>query len=112
MKAGSFAQFWKYYRVCHSDRRNQWLHFTGATLFAGLALLALFAQWYWLLPVAVFIGYWLPHIGHRHYQHNQSLRTSHPVYCVLGAARLYLLTWRQILTLPVRLVKARRRVTA
>jgi hypothetical protein len=97
MKKESFADFMVYYRRCHSNRRNQWLHFVGATLFIGLTVVSLATALYWLLPVAVFVGYFLPHIGHTHCEGNRSLRASHPVYCVLGAGLLYVEMWGEVL---------------
>lgn len=99
MKQQSFRQFMVYYKGCHNNRRNQWLHFVGATLFIGLTVVSLVMAVYWLLPVAVFVGYLLPHIGHKHYQGNQSLRASHPLYCVLGAGVMYLRMWGEILSI-------------
>jgi hypothetical protein len=99
MQKESFARFMAYYRGCHSNRRNQWLHFAGATLFVGCTIAALATARYWLLPVGVLLGYLLPHIGHQHCEGNRSLRASHPVYCVLGAGLLYLGMWGQLLQL-------------
>jgi hypothetical protein len=96
MKEKGFAAFMVYYRRCHSNRRNQWLHFAGANLFVGLSATALIAAAYWLLPIAVFAGYLLPHIGHTRCEGNRSLRASHPIYCVLGAALLYLGMWGEL----------------
>ena len=105
MKKTSFRAFLPYYRQCHSNRLNRWLHFTGASLFFGLNTAAFISQKYWLLPLAVFAGYLLPHIGHTHYEGNRSLRVSHPVYCVLGAALLYFEMWYTILAAPLRLLR-------
>lgn len=97
MKKESFADFMVYYRQCHSNRHNQWLHFVGATLFIGLTMVSLSIAAYWLLPIGIFMGYYLPHIGHTHCEGNRSLRASHPVYCVLGAGLLYIGMWGELL---------------
>jgi hypothetical protein len=97
MKQESFADFMVYYRQCHSNRRNQWLHFVGATLFIGLTVVSLAMAAYWLLAIAILVGYLLPHIGHTHCEGNRSLRASHPVYCVLGAGLLYIGMWGELL---------------
>lgn len=83
-------QFYPEYLAAHSDRGNRILHFTGSTLFFTLVILAIFTQIYWLIALAVLIGYALPGIGHRFFQHNDSFRSSKPVLCVLCAFRMYL----------------------
>jgi hypothetical protein len=88
--------FYPIYLRAHSDRHNQVLHFIGATLFFALMGLSVALHHWWLAPVAIFTGYLLPGIGHRHYQKNSSFRASKPVLCVLCALKLYLdtLTFR------------------
>jgi len=88
--------FYPEYLGEHSNRANQVLHFTGATLFFALIALAFILPNYWLIAVAIFVGYLLPGIGHRFFQHNESFRSSKPVLCVICAFRLYLdtLTFR------------------
>lgn len=88
--------FYPDYLKAHSNRTNQALHFTGATLFFALITLAFILPNYWLIGVAIFAGYLLPGIGHRFFQHNESFRSSKPVLCVICAFRLYIdtLTFR------------------
>jgi hypothetical protein len=88
--------FYPAYLRAHSNRGNQVLHFVGATLFFALIALAFILSNYWLIGGAIFIGYLLPGIGHRFFQHNESFRGSKPVICVLCAFRLYIdtLTFR------------------
>jgi len=49
------------------------------------------------LLTAVFLGYLLPHIGHTRFQKNESMRMTHPVFCVAGALYLYFQTWGKII---------------
>jgi hypothetical protein len=88
--------FYPDYLRAHNNRVNQVLHFTGATLFFALVALAFILSEYWLIAVAVLVGYLLPGIGHRFFQHNDSFRSSKPVLCVICAFRLYIdtLTFR------------------
>lgn len=88
--------FYPEYLEAHNDKANQLLHFIGATGFFLLTALAFILSAYWLLLVAVLVGYLLPGIGHRFFQNNQSFRTSKPVLCVLCAFKLYIdtLTFR------------------
>src|ERR1051326_4229973 len=88
--------FYPIYLRAHSDRKNQMLHFIGASFFFALAIAALALHHWWLMPVAIFTGYLLPGIGHNHYQGNSSFRASKPVLCVVCALKLYIdtLTFR------------------
>ena len=91
-----FRTFLPFYFEAHSDKTNKLLHFIGATLFficLGLSIATLNIIYF---ICGIFIGYILPHIGHKHYQGNSSLRNSHPVFCVLGAFALYLKIWKTL----------------
>lgn len=82
--------FYPAYLRAHSNIGNQVLHFIGSTSFFALIALAFILPNYWLIAVAIFVGYLLPGIGHRFFQHNDSFRATKPVLCVLCAFRLYL----------------------
>lgn len=82
--------FYPEYLKAHSDMGNQILHFVGASLFFGLMGYGIFAMNIWIVLAAIFIGYLLPGIGHRFFQHNDSFRSTKPILCVLSAGRLYL----------------------
>ncbi|MBL7739393.1 MAG: DUF962 domain-containing protein [Chitinophagaceae bacterium] len=84
------GRFYPVYLRAHSDKSNQVLHFIGATLFFTLLALAFIIPQYWLIGIAIFTGYFLPGIGHRVFQHNDSFRASKPVLCVLCAFRMYM----------------------
>lgn len=82
--------FYPTYLKAHSSLGNQIFHFIGSTLFFTLIILSFILPNYWLIGAAIFLGYLLPGIGHRFFQHNGSFRTSKPVLCVLCAFRLYI----------------------
>jgi len=82
--------FYPAYLRAHSSVGNQILHFIGSTLFFILIALAFILPNYWLIGIAIFVGYLLPGIGHRFFQHNESFRASKPMLCVLCAFRLYI----------------------
>jgi hypothetical protein len=82
--------FYPTYLKAHSDVGNRILHFIGSTLFFTLIVIAFILKIWWLILAAVFIGYFLPGIGHKFFQHNNSFRASKPVLCVLCAFRLYI----------------------
>lgn len=81
--------FYPEYLRAHNDLGNQILHFIGATLFFSLVCYGLYTFNLWLIGLGIFIGYLLPGIGHRFFQHNDSFRTSKPILCVLCAGKLY-----------------------
>jgi len=81
--------FYPAYLRAHSSTANQVLHFIGSTLFYSFIILSFVLSNYWLIGVAIFAGYFLPGIGHRFFQHNESFRASKPILCVLCASRLY-----------------------
>jgi hypothetical protein len=82
--------FYPEYLHAHSDLTNRVLHFTGASLFYGCILAAVFTGNWWLLPVAIFAGYLLPGIGHHFFERNKSFRSTKPVLCVLCANQMYI----------------------
>ena len=81
--------FYPSYLKAHNSLANQVLHFIGATLFFALMGLGIYLLNIWIMFLAVFVGYLLPGIGHRFFQHNDSFRATKPILCVLSAARLY-----------------------
>ncbi len=81
--------FYPQYLAAHSDKGNRVLHFIGATQFFLLIVLGIVLQIWLLIPLAIFIAYLLPGIGHRFLQHNDSFRSTKPILCVICAARMY-----------------------
>ena len=82
--------FYPAYLRAHSSIGNQVFHFIGSILFYVLLALAFILPNYWLIGAAIFVGYLLPGLGHRFFQHNESFRASKPVLCVLCAFRLFI----------------------
>jgi hypothetical protein len=82
--------FYPQYLKAHSDKRNRILHFIGATQFFVLLTLAISLKIWLLIPLAIFIAYLLPGIGHKFLQHNDSFRSTKPILCVICAARMYI----------------------
>ncbi len=81
--------FYPQYLKAHSDICNRLLHFIGATQFFVLIVLAIVFKLWLFIPLAIFIAYLLPGIGHRYLQHNDSFRSTKPILCVICAARMY-----------------------
>lgn len=81
--------FYPTYLMAHNSVANQILHFIGASLFFVLMIFGIYLLNIWIMLLAVFVGYLLPGIGHKFFQHNDSFRATKPILCVLSAARLY-----------------------
>jgi hypothetical protein len=92
-----FNAFLPYYFKAHDNKLNKLLHFIGANLFFICLGLAIVYSNLFIFIAGIFIGYALPHIGHHHYEANKSLRSSHPLFCVLGAFILYTQYWKKVL---------------
>lgn len=87
-------KFYPEYLEAHSDKRNRTLHFIGATCFFLLMIASMVTATWWLILLAILIGYLLPGIGHKYMESNKSFRTSKPLLCVLCALRMYIEMWR------------------
>ncbi len=81
--------FYPEYLKAHSHKINRLFHFIGATQFFVLIILAIVFKLWLFIPLAIFIAYLLPGIGHRFLQHNDSFRSTKPILCVICAARMY-----------------------
>jgi hypothetical protein len=82
--------FYPQYLKAHSSKGNRILHFIGASQFFILVTLAFVLKIWFFIPLAIFIAYLLPGIGHRFLQHNDSFRTTKPILCVICASRMYI----------------------
>jgi hypothetical protein len=82
-------QFYPEYLKAHNNKLNRFLHFVGATQFFVICIIAFATHQYWLLALAIFLGYLLPGLGHHYLQHNESFRKTKPVLCVICATKLY-----------------------
>jgi hypothetical protein len=81
--------FYPHYLKAHSDKGNRILHFIGASQFFVLVIVGIIFKLWLFIPLAIFIAYLLPGIGHRFLQHNDSFRSTKPILCVINATRMY-----------------------
>lgn len=91
-----YKNFHPHYLKEHDNAVNIKLHFTGATAFFFFTILSFVYLNFWLLLLAIFAGYFFPHIGHKYFQKNDSMRISSPIFCIVGAFLNYINTWRLI----------------
>ncbi|MGZ3744939.1 MAG: Mpo1-like protein [Pseudobdellovibrionaceae bacterium] len=66
-----FREFYKFYLAQHSNRNCLRLHFAGTSLFFVTTAFALSAQIWFLIPLAVAIGYLFAWSGHFFFEKNR-----------------------------------------
>jgi hypothetical protein len=81
--------FYPEYLKAHNSSANKVLHFIGASLFFIFITLAIVYLNVYFVFIAIALGYILPGIGHKFFQHNQSFRATKPILCVVCATKLY-----------------------
>ncbi len=96
-----FKDFLPFYLNAHQNKTSQLLHFVGADVFIlGILLFLIFLK-IWILVISISLAYILPGIGHSHFEKNKSMRTSHPLYCILGACYLYFAFLKNLLLFKI-----------
>ncbi len=92
----NIKDFYPEYLAAHNNRTNKILHFIGATSFFVLIALSFILKQYWLIAMAILVGYVLPGIGHHYYENNKSFRSSKPLLCIACATKMYFSLWLTI----------------
>ncbi|MBL7715634.1 MAG: DUF962 domain-containing protein [Bdellovibrionales bacterium] len=80
----TFKDFYPFYLVEHSNRTNQWLHWTGTfLLLLNLGRIANAGTWVdlWQIPV---LGYGFAWFGHFVVEKNRPATFKHPFYSLMG----------------------------
>jgi hypothetical protein len=80
----SFNEFYAFYLREHSNRTSRRLHVLGTSL--GLVILAwgLVSGAWWLLAVALVVGYGFAWVGHFFFEHNKPATFRYPLYSLRG----------------------------
>lgn len=80
----SFNEFYAFYLREHSNRTSRRLHVLGTSL--GLVILAwgLVSRTWWLLAVALVVGYGFAWVGHFFFEHNKPATFRYPLYSLRG----------------------------
>ncbi|HEY8507291.1 MAG TPA: DUF962 domain-containing protein [Steroidobacteraceae bacterium] len=80
----SFNEFYAFYLREHSNRTSRRLHVLGTSL--GLVILAwgLVSRTWWLLALALVVGYGFAWIGHFFFEHNKPATFRYPLYSLRG----------------------------
>ena len=80
----SFAEFYPFYLVEHSDARCRALHYTGSLLVLAIVAFSLVTGRYvtlWLVPL---VGYGFAWVGHFFFEHNRPATFRYPLYSLIG----------------------------
>jgi|SRR6478735_186608 len=85
-------QFFDYYDAHHKNPVNRVLHFISVIILILCCAAAIAYNAWWLMAVGIFEAYYIPHLGHKYFEKNSSMRNAYPVGCVLGNARMFVLT--------------------
>jgi hypothetical protein len=93
----TFADFYPFYLGEHTNPMCRRLHFTGTTIAAVLIVTAVVTQRWWLLALALVVGYAFAWVGHYFFEHNRPATFKYPVLSFMGDWRLWwdILTGRQ-----------------
>jgi hypothetical protein len=89
----SFAEFYPFYLLEHSNRTCRRLHFVGSSL--GLACLALLVVTGnpWWLAVGLLCGYAFAWVGHFGFEKNKPASFKRPLYSFMGDWVMYKDLW-------------------
>lgn len=90
----SFADFYPFYLSEHSNRTCRRLHFIGTSLALAIFILALIDRVWWLVIVALLLGYGFAWAGHYFFEHNSPATFKYPLFSFMGDWRL----WWEILS--------------
>lgn len=92
-KLQSFAEFWDFYVLEHSDKRTRFFHLCG-TLTGAMILICLIAFGYWyLFPLALVPSYGLAWYSHFFIEHNKPATFKYPLWSLIGD---YKMVWMML----------------
>ena len=98
-KYKTLEEFYPFYLGEHSNRTCRRLHFVGSSLGLLVFAAALATQRWWLIAVALVIGYGFAWVGHFFFEHNKPATFKHPFYSFAGDWVMF----KDILTGKIRL---------
>jgi hypothetical protein len=87
-------EFYPYYLGEHSNRTCRRLHFVGSSLGLVCAIAGIATQRWWLIAVALVIGYGFAWVGHFFFEHNKPATFKYPWLSYRGDWKM----WWQIAT--------------
>jgi len=88
MKFKTFEEFYSYYLLEHSDPRTRRWHLAGYVVFLGLVLTSLVTWSWWLLPVAIVMGYLPAWISHQIFEKNKPATFGNPLWSLIAGSKM------------------------
>ncbi|MBS0418093.1 MAG: DUF962 domain-containing protein [Proteobacteria bacterium] len=85
----TFAEFYPFYLGEHRDPTCRALHFAGTSLAAVLLATALITQRWWLVLLALVVGYAFAWVGHYFFEHNRPATFEYPLFSFMGDWRMW-----------------------
>ncbi|MCY4190354.1 MAG: DUF962 domain-containing protein [Rhodospirillaceae bacterium] len=90
-KITTYAEFWPFYLKEHRKPVTRHLHYFGSSLGITTVIVAIAAQTWWLLVVALVSGYLFAWIGHFFVEKNRPATFTYPLWSLISDFRMF---WR------------------
>ena len=84
----SFDAFWPHYLREHARPATRAVHVGGTWLAVAVLMLGVITLRWWLLPVALVIGYGAAWVSHRFIERNRPASFAYPFWSLLGDLRM------------------------
>lgn len=84
----TYAAFWLHYLRAHDRPGTRLLHYAGSIAALLLVAAAIGSARWWLLPLAVVVGYGLAWTGHVAVEHNRPATFGHPLWSLASDIRM------------------------
>ena len=84
----NYDAFWLHYLRAHGRPGTRRLHYAGSTAALLLLLAGVATGRWWLLPLAVAVGYGFAWAGHFAVEHNRPATFGHPLWSLFSDFRM------------------------
>jgi hypothetical protein len=85
----TFSEFYPFYLGEHRNPMCRRLHFIGTSLGAVLLASALLTRHWWLILLALLVGYAFAWAGHQFFEHNRPATFQYPLFSFMGDWRMW-----------------------
>lgn len=84
----TFGDFWPFYLREHAQPATRAVHIAGTWIAAVVLLFALLVGPWWLVPVALLIGYGAAWVSHMTIEHNRPATFTYPTWSLRADIRM------------------------